>query len=483
MDLLHGKLTSKLILFALPIALSSMLQQLFNFADTAVVGRFADATALAAVGTNTEIIALIVSIFTGLTVGTNVRIASMIGRGKTEHVPTTVKASLELGLVLGLLLAVLGQPLAAPILRSIHTPESILPSATLYLQIYLLGAPFLLLYNFGAAVLRSFGDSKRPLQMMTIAGIINVLLNLVLVIVFHLGVSGVAIATDVSTAFSAVFVLYLLKKENLLQIHGRSTGEGVLLQDKNSNINLSLHTQTTPKSTANIASSSNVLYPITKADILRELSAILQIGIPAALQGSVFCFANIFMQSAVNSFGEVEIAGAAIAMNFEYFTYYVVGAFGQAVTTFVGQNYAAGYYDRCRKIVRSSILFGFMFCGMLTTPVVLLRTPLSALFSSDSAVIAASAFRLLFLFSEPICAVYETISGAFRGMERPILPTIEMILGICVLRIAWIELVTPRFGTQACLYFSFPLTWFVTATALSVSYLVMAPKVLPDTSK
>lgn len=435
-DMLHGPLTGKLILFALPIAISSMLQQLFNAADTAVVGRFADAGALAAVGTNGEIVALLVSLSAGLSVGANVLIARYIGEEKTEPVSKVLHTALLFALLAGLLGAVLGQFLAKPLLTAIRTPENVLAEAVIYLRIYFAGYPFLMLYDFGAAILHSKGDSRLPFLILTVSGGLNVVLNLFFVIVCELGVAGVALATDLATALSAMLVLVALYRESgdfhldlrLLRLH-------------------------------------------------REyLLPLLTVGIPAAIQGAVFCFANIFVQASVNSFGAIATAGSTIAMNFEYFGYYMITAFGQAATTFTGQNYAAKETDRCKQILIRSLLLSFLFSAAITLPLTIWRPHFSGLFSDDSEVIAAACIRILLILSfEPFCSFYEIPAGSLRGAGHSALPAVLTILGTCVLRIVWIFTVFAHFHTLKSLFIVFPISWGMTILLMSLGFLILRP--------
>lgn len=277
MDMLHGPLSGKLLLFTLPIALSSMVQQLFNAADTAVVGYFGSEGALAAVGTNTEIIALIVTLSSGLSIGANILIANRIGQNEIDELPAAVQTAMLLAALIGMAGLLLGQAAAAPLLELIQTPNSIFEEAALYLRFYMLGYLFLLLYDFGAAVSRARGDSRAPF---------------------------------LALMLSALLVLRRLKKDELFRLTFRK-----------------------PQFSTKIAGN------------------ILKTGVPSAVQGAVFCFANIFVQASVNRFGETAIAGSTIAMNFEYFIYYIITAFSQTATTFTSQNYAAGQYDRCRRIL------------------------------------------------------------------------------------------------------------------------------------
>lgn len=430
-DMLHGPLTGKLIRFALPIAASSMLQQLFNFADTAVVGRFADSNALAAVGTNGEIVALLVSLSAGLSAGVNVLLARMIGSHRKDALQSIIHSALFLALGIGLSGLLLGQWIARPLLLLIHTPETILDAAVSYLKIYFFGCPMLLLYDFGSAILRSKGDSKRPFLILTLSGILNLALNLFFVIVCRLNVAGVALATDLSTAFAAMMVLFLLTRE---------TDE----------FHLNVRKMRFQK---------------------KHAGQILKIGVPAALQGAVFCIANIFVQAAINQFGAIAAAGSAIAMNFEYFAYYLITAFGQAATTFTSQNYAAGNQKRCKQILYHCLLCSFIFSAMITVPLTIGRTFAAGLFSSDAEVIQAACLRIMLIFVfEPICSFYEIPAGFLRGMGHSTLPAILTVLGTCLLRIVWIETVFRKFQTLSSLFVAFPVSWVVTAALLWAAY-------------
>ena len=396
--MLHGPLTKKLLLFTLPIALSSILQQLFNAADTAVVGYFGNKDALAAVGTNTEIVALIVTVSSGLSVGANILVAGLIGKNRKDEIPFAVKTSVVLSVLFGVLGMGLGQFIAEPLLQLIQTPDRILPDAVLYLRIYMLGYPFLLLYDFGSAVLRARGDSRYPFFALVFSGIANIGLNLFLVIVFRMGVAGVAVATDISNMLSAWMVLHRLSKES----------------------------RTSPDS------------PKPRFS-LRDTGEILKTGIPSAIQGTVFCFANIFVQASVNRFRETAIAGSTIAMNFEYFTYYIITAFGQTATTFTGQNHAAGQKERCKKILWLCLLLSTVCSSVPIFTIVLFRNFFSGLFIPAPSVIESAGVRVLcILLFEPLCNLYEIPSGAMRGNGHALYPALGTMIGTCAFRILWI---------------------------------------------
>ena len=312
-DMTHGTLWNKLLIFALPLAASSILQQLFNSVDTAVVGRFASSRALAAVGSNSSLIALMINLFIGISLGSNVIISRYIGQKAEEHVKGAIHTAIVVALCSGIFVLVLGQFIARPVLTLMGTPKDVLDLAVLYLRIYFLGMPFIMLYDFSSSILRSIGDSRRPLYALIAAGIINTGLNLILVIVFHLGVSGVAIATVVSNIVSSGILFYILLHEQepiRVKLSGLSIDWG-------------------------------------------ELKKILIIGVPAGLQGMVFSLANVCIQSMINSFGSNAIAGSAAALNFEFFAYFMVNAFAQTTVTFTSQNYGAGDFQRCKKSIPS----------------------------------------------------------------------------------------------------------------------------------
>jgi len=435
-DMLHGPLTLKIIWFALPIALSSMLQQLFNAADTSVVGRFADSNALAAVGTNGEIVALLVTLSAGLSVGANVLLARCIGKQKTEQISEILHTALVLAFLLGAGGLLLGQVISHPVLVLIQTPSEILTEAVLYLRIYFLGFPFLMLYDFGSAILRAKGNSRLPFLILILSGVANVLLNLIFVIVCKAGVAGVAAATAISTALSAMLVLLALHRET--DAFHLSLGK------------LCLRPQ--------------------------YLAEILIIGVPSAVQGAVFCFANIFVQASVNSFGAIATAGSTIAMNFEYFGYFMITAFGQATTTFTSQNYAAREISRCKKILAICLAGSFVCSAVITVPLTVFRVQASGLFTADPAVVEAACVRILcILLYEPICGCYETPAGVLRGTGHSSLPAVVTIVGTCFLRIVWIFSVFAKVNTLESLFIVFPVSWVVTILLMAGSFLICHP--------
>lgn len=429
-DMLHGPLAGKLLLFTLPIALGSMVQQMFNAADTAVVGRFGNESALAAVGTNTEIIALIVTLSSGLSLGANVLLADRIGQGKTKEMPAAVQTALLLAVLIGGVGLLFGQVMAAPLLRVIKTPADIFAAAELYLRIYMLGYPFLLLYDFGAAALRARGDSQHPFFALLVSGAVNVALNLLFVFVFRMEVAGVALATDISTMLSAWMVLHRLAKDEVLRCSFR--------RGKCS---------------------------------LKTAVEILKTGIPAAMQGAVFCFANIFVQASVNSFGATAIAGSTIAMNFEYFTYYIITAFGQTATTFTSQNQAAEQTKRCKQIMWLCLGISTVCSSVPIFSIVLFRRFFAGLFTTETAVIESAAVRIrCILLFEPICNLYEIPAGVLRGSGHALYPAISTMIGTCAFRILWICTVFRAEPTLPMLYHAFPLSWVTTILLVDAGF-------------
>ena len=432
MDMLHGGLAKKLLLFTLPIARSSMMQQLFSAADTVVVGLFGRPGALAAVGTNTEIVALIVTVSSGLSIGANVLIANRIGKNQTDDLPAALRSVLALALVIGGLGAALGQLAVLPLLRLIRTPDDIFSGAALYLRIYLLGYPFLLLYDFGAAALRARGDSRSPFFALMLSGIANVVLNVLFVTALRLDVAGVAIATGVSNALSAALVLRRLHCIGMLKRAGRGRWA--------------------------------------------YIAETLKTGVPSAIQGAVFCFANTFVQASVNRFGSVAIAGSAIAMNFEYLSYYGITAFGQTATTFTSQNYAAGQLDRCRKILWLCLGFSVLGSLVMIVPAVVFRDFFCGLFSGDPAEIECACVRILcILFFEPVCSLYEIPAGVLRGTGRAVLPAADMMVGTCAFRIVWIMMVFRAHPSPEALFHAFPLSWLATIALVALTFALCRP--------
>ena len=436
--MLHGPLLGKILIFALPLAASSILQQLFNSADLAVAGHFAGNQAQAAVGGNSSVISLLINLFVGMSVGANVVIANFIGQRKDHEVHDAVHTVISLAVISGFFLLALGQVAARPILAAIDTPPDVMDMAVSYLRIYFLGMPFVMVYNFGAAILRSVGDTKRPLYCLFISGVINVCLNLVFVIAFHLAAAGVAIATVISNGVSASLVIFFLTHED----------SDIRLDIKRLGLN---------------------------GNILRR---VMRIGVPAGLQGMVFSLSNVCIQAAINRFGSDAMAGSAAAVNFEYFTFFVTSAFSQAAVTFISQNYGAHQFDRCKKVLRLSIGSGVIITGVMCAMFVLGHNFFIRFFTVDENVIAYAIVRLFhveLLSSVPV--LYEVTSAALRGLGYSLTPTILTVFGTCGLRLAWVYLLFPNTDSFGTLLNVYPVTWACTAILLLAAYFILRNRI------
>ena len=379
MDMLEGSLAGKLILFSVPLAFSSILQQLFNSADVAVVGRFAGDNALAAVGSCVALVGIFVNLIVGLSVGPNAVLANLIGQKKRDEISGMLHTILAFGGILGLVMMGLGWASARVVLELSGTPESVLDQALLYIRIYFVSLPFMMIYNFGSAALRSFGDTKRPMYYLILSGIVNVILNLVLVICFGLGVAGVAIATVISNVLSAALILiYLYRRED------------------------------------------EFAFRFEKLKIEKDsLVRILRIGIPSGIQGAIFSVSNVFIQSGINSFGEAAIAGSSLALNFEYFTYDIANAFAQAAVTFTSQNFGAGNIKRCKKIFWLCMVFGIGFTEILSVIFMIWDDFFVSIYTTSAAVAVYGLIRMHHVCSlEGLTATYEVESAALRGMGK-----------------------------------------------------------------
>ena len=434
MDMTQGRLLTQVLVFALPIMLSGILQLLFNAADTIVVGRFAGNEALAAVGSVGSLNNMIISLFIGLSVGANVLVARYTGSRNDRAVSDTVHTSVLLSLAGGVLLMIIGVALARPLLELMGSPEDVIDLAVLYVRIIFLGMPVQMLYNFCAAILRAVGDTQRPLYYLTIAGVVNVLLNLVFVILFHLSVAGVALATIISQAISALLVTRaLLHMEGPTRLHLRR---------------LRIHPG--------------------------KLREIIRIGLPAGIQSSVFSLSNVVIQSSVNSFGSVVIAGNAASSNVGNFVYQAMNTFQQAITCFAGQNIGA---RKPRRIVSAmkvcmfwAVSFGLVL-GMLSC---VFGTQLLSLFSADPAVIAAGMERQIIVCAPYfLCGMMDVMTGALRGIGYSLLPMIVSILGACAFRLFWVFTVFAAYPTLPCLMLSYPVSWLLTFSVLLVIFLVL----------
>jgi putative MATE family efflux protein len=437
-DMTHGPLLGKLLVFALPLILSSILQLLFNAADIIVVGQFSGSDALAAVGSTGALINLLVNLFLGLSVGVNVLYAQYIGAGNIKDASETLHTSVYVSLICGVILTVVGYFLARPLLLMMGSPENVVGLSTLYLKIYFLGMPAMLFYNFGSAVLRAVGDTRRPLIFLTVSGIINVFLNLFFVIVLHHSVDGVAAATVISEIISALLLLRCL-----------------MHMDGPCRLKRSEMKITTDK-----------------------LVKIIHIGLPAGLQGVIFSLSNVIIQSSVNSFGSTVMAGNAAAGNIEGFVYVSMNAFHQTCVSFTSQNYGAHRMKRIPHIlilcelcvITTGLVLGNLayFCG----------PSLLRIYNSDPEVIRYGLIRMRWICIPYFtCGVMDVFVGSIRGLGYSVTPMIVSLIGACLFRIVWILTYFQSHHTLGALYASYPISWVLTLSAHFICYLIIYNKV------
>ena len=431
-DMLNGPVLPKLLTFAVPLMLSSVLQLAFNAADVIVVGRFEGDAALAAVGAPGALINLLVNLFLGLSVGANVVVARCHGAGDYRQTSAAVHTSVALSLIGGLAVGLLGFALAGTFLSWMSTPADVLPLATVYMRIYFLGMPANMLYNFGAAILRAVGDTRRPLMYLSIAGVANVVLNVLFVAAFGMGVRGVALATIASQLISAALVaLCLIHSDGSIRLNPRA---------------LRLERE--------------------------KVDQIARVGLPAGLQGIFFSFSNVIIQSTVNSFGTVVTAGNTVAANIEGFIYVSMNAIYQAAITFTSQNVGARRYERISRVARSSLMavagIGLALGGLL----MLFRGMLYGIYTTEDSVKAAASMRTFVIAPTYfLCGMMDTAVGLLRGMGSSVTPMIVSVLGACVFRLIWIAFAFPLRPTLFMLYVSYPISWAITFCVHMICYL------------
>lgn len=439
MDILNGPIIQNIILFAIPIFLTSSFQQLFNAADIIVCGKFVGSTALAAVGANTQIINLFINSFMGLSIGANVLIANYIGAGNTHKIHNVVHTAMTFAFIFGFILMIVGLLFSRNILLFLGTPDEILIPATVYLQIIFIAIPFIVVYNFGAAILRSIGDTRRPLIILTFTGMLNVVMNIFFVVSFGLGVTGVALATAISNVVNAIVVVILLIREK-----------------------------------------SDVKYNIKEWIIVPDsLLKIMKIGIPSAISGMVFSTSNLCVQSAINSLGTKTIAANTAALNIESFTFYITTAFSQACLTILSQNYGAEKFGRCRKIVKYCILVAMLFIGIIILIIKLFTNQFLLIFTNDVEVIEIAKIRLGIVtalsFIQPI---YEIYGSALRVLRHPYIQTVAVIFGIIFFRVAWVFTVFPVYPHYATICAVYPISWSILIVFMFVAYMIIGKKML-----
>lgn len=437
--MLNGSIWNKLPVFALPIAATGILEQLFNASDIAIVGNFAQTdktAAVAAVGANSPIIGLILNLFIGIALGANVVIANAVGRDDKQTVQKAVHTSMVVSVIGGVLVAIIGELIAEPLLTVLNVPDDVLELALLYLRIYFLGMPVILLYNFEAAIFRSIGETKMPLIALTLSGILNVLLNLFFVIVLKMSVNGVATATVLANVVSAgILYIKLVKSDKYIKVEFKK-----------------------------LRIDGNVF------------AKIMQIGLPAGIQSAVFAVANIVIQGAINSLGTVVIAASSAAFNIEIIAYNVMNSFSQACTTFVGQNFGANKIDRCKKTLFLCLIEDAIASGTAILIVLITGKFLLSIFNNNPEVIEIGYTRLVIIFIAYIFSMlYEVMSGYLRGFGFSLVPAILTTVGVCVLRIIWINTVFPANRTFVTIMTAYPVSLATTAVLIFIALIIYRP--------
>lgn len=439
LDMLNGSIWNKLPVFALPIAATGILEQLFNASDIAIVGNFAQTdktAAVAAVGANSPIIGLILNLFIGIALGANVVIANAVGRDDKQTVQKAVHTSMVVSVIGGVLVAIIGELIAEPLLTVLNVPDDVLELALLYLRIYFLGMPVILLYNFEAAIFRSIGETKMPLIALTLSGILNVLLNLFFVIVLKMSVNGVATATVLANIVSAgILYIKLVKSDKYIKVEFKK----LRIDGK-------------------------------------VFAKIMQIGLPAGIQSAVFAVANIVIQGAINSLGTVVIAASSAAFNIEIIAYNVMNSFSQACTTFVGQNFGANKIDRCKKTLFLCLIEDAIASGTAILIVLITGKFLLSIFNNNPEVIEIGYTRLVIIFIAYIFSMlYEVMSGYLRGFGFSLVPAILTTVGVCVLRIIWINTVFPANRTFVTIMTAYPVSLATTAVLIFIALIIYRP--------
>lgn len=443
-DMLHGGLIKPILLCAIPLAASSILQQLFNSADVAIVGNFVSdpSRAQAAVGCNASVINLIINLFVGISVGANVIISNYIGKKEEEKANRAVHTAMVTALLSGIILLGIGMVIARPLLSLMNTPADVLPYAVKYLRIYSLGMPFIMVYNFSSAVLRCVGDTKRPLCCLTLSGIINVVLNICFVVLFKMDVDGVAIATVISNIFSAGMVWRILCKETgALRLEYRKLR-------------------------------------IQKEDFIQ----IMKIGMPAGLQGVVFSLSNVCIQAMLNQYGKDAVAGSAVSNNFESIAYFVIMAFSQTAVTFTSQNYGAGQYERCKKVFKDCLFAGIVLSGGLSLIFFLGKSFFVGLFTNEVSVAQYAVLRMQYiLLFNFIANTYEAAGAAMRGMGYSMTPAVITVVGTCAFRLVWAYTIGRIYHSFRLLIAVYPLSWVLTGIMMLIAYYLIRKKLLSST--
>lgn len=444
-DMCNGSLFKSIVAFSVPLMLSGILQLFFNAADVVVVGKFAGDESLAAVGATTTLINLLTNLFIGMSVGANVLVANYFGARQKNDVHETVHTAMTLSVFSGIFLTVVGFILAPILLSLMQTPEDVIDLSVIYLRTYFMGMPAVMVYNFGSAVLRAAGDTKRALYILTASGIVNVCLNLIFVIVFHWGVFGVGLATAISQFVSAFFIVVCLVKEK-----------------------------------------SDVRLEIKKMRISgKKLKRILQIGIPAGFQGMMFSLSNVVIQSSINSFGKIIVAASAASVSVEGFAFTAMNSFHQAAVSFTSQNLGAGKYNRINKILSVSLMYVFV-TGVFFAVLFLTCGKTFIGFYTDSPEVIVEGVKRLTIIAGTymICGMMDVVSGSMRGLGYSFTPMIVSLIGVCLFRVVWIATVfrMDAYHTVETVYYSYPITWVLTFVAHFICFTVAKRRLMKRVS-
>ncbi len=439
LDMCNGPLFPRIILFSAPLILTGILQLLYNAVNIVVVGRFVGSSALAAVGSTSALINLIINLFIGLSMGAGVLMAKHYGAGRYSDANETVHTAIAVSAVGGIALTLFGVLAARPLLQAMGTPDDVLEHAVLYMRIYFLGMPASMIFNFSSAILRAIGDTRRPLYFLSVSGILNVVLNLIFVLIFHMDIAGVATATVISQYLSLVLILLcLIRSDGCIRLHLRR---------------IRFHRD--------------------------KLLDIVKIGLPAGIQGTIFSISNVLIQSSVNSFGSAVMAGNTAAMNIEGFVYVSMNALYQAALNFTGQNIGAKKYDRIGRIL------GVCLVSVTVTGIILggsgyfLARSLLGIYSADSDVIAVGITRMRYVcIAYFLCGVMDVLVGSLRGMGYSVLPMLASIVGVCGIRITWIYTIFAINRSLETLYVSYPISWAATALVHLICFILVRRKLI-----
>lgn len=435
--MLHGNILASMIVFALPLLASGVLQQSFNSIDVAVVGRWCSKQSLAAVGSNGMIISLIINLFIGISIGSNVVISNCIGRGDMNAVRRASRTAMAVAVVSGIALMIIGPAVARPLLEFMDTPSDVIDLSTEYLTIFFLGMPFMMIYNFGSAILRSKGDTQRPFYALVAGGLVNVALNLVFVLIFDMDVAGVAIATVIANAVNAaVIVWYLLREPDPYKLRIRDLR-------------------------------------FDRSELMREM----RIGVPAGLQGMLFSVSNVFVQSAINRLGSDAVAGSAAALNYEMYCYFIIVAVNQAVVAFTAQNYGAGDARRCTRVFLTGMLMAVVGSGVANLGIAAFADAFVGVFTTSPEVLEYGRLRIVHVLAfQFIACSYEVSGASMRGLGYSMTPTVITVVGSCLLRVVWIHIMFYTGYDYVELMHLYPISWTVTGVLALIAYRVITRK-------